>query len=287
MSAVATPLAVDLLRTVDLLRFEPQLTNTGILFQALIQAGALNGVEVTDTATYRGQSRLLLMWGPGAEARSAVMAKHVAAGGHVICFDAAYWQRHLKYRLSIDRAHPQAWVMRRDWPRDRVIADGITVSSDWRPNGPVVVAGLGRKARAQFGPDAVTAWEVEMMRAAQARWPKRAVWYRAKPGSQAAPLPPGVRTAPAGPIERTLTGASLLVTWHSNVAVDAIRQGIAVICRDGAAAAVCPSSLGEQDPEPLEPTLRDRFLSNLAWFQWGTTPTEAAGCWRFLRELLA
>ena len=43
-------------------------------------------------------------------------------------------------------------------------------------------------------------------------------------------------------IDQALTGCSLVVTWHSNVAVDAIRMGIPVVCRDGAAAAVCPSS---------------------------------------------
>jgi hypothetical protein len=55
------------------------------------------------------------------------------------------------------------------------------------------------------------------------------------------------------PIEHVLAGASLVVTWHSNVAVDAIRLGIPVICREGAAAAVCPSELGADDPRPLDP----------------------------------
>jgi len=36
---------------------------------------------------------------------------------------------------------------------------------------------------------------------------------------------------------------------------------------------------------PLAADVRDRFLANLAWFQWA--PSEAAQTWRFLTELLA
>ncbi len=87
------------------------------------------------------------------------------------------------------------------------------------------------------------------------------------------------------PIDRALQGAGLVVTWHSNVAVDAIRMGVPVICKDGAAAAVCPSELppSGQVP-PLSAALRDRFLANLAWFQW--LPDEP-GIWPFLQELFA
>jgi hypothetical protein len=81
-----------------------------------------------------------------------------------------------------------------------------------------------------------------------------------------------------------LAGSSLLVTWHSNVAVDAIRMGIPVVCREGAAAAVCPSELPETIA-PMADDVRDRFLANLAWFQW--RPDEAPEFWRWVPEVLA
>jgi hypothetical protein len=61
-------------------------------------------------------------------------------------------------------------------------------------------------------------------------------------------------------------------------------MGIPVVCRDGAAAAVCPNLLTDH-PEPLSPDVRQRFLANLAWFQW--RDDEAESLWRFLQELLA
>ena len=73
------------------------------------------------------------------------------------------------------------------------------------------------------------------------------------------------------------------MTWHSNIAVDAIALGIPAVCVDGAAAAVCPAELPEE-VRPFDPALRDRFLANLAWFQWA--PSEARECWAFLRGLL-
>jgi hypothetical protein len=87
------------------------------------------------------------------------------------------------------------------------------------------------------------------------------------------------------PIDQALAGASLVVTWHSNVAVDAIRLGLPVICRDGAAAAVCPSDFRTTDPQPLPASVRDRFLANLAWFQWSNS--EAAAFWPWAQEMLS
>ncbi len=114
-----------------------------------------------------------------------------------------------------------------------------------------------------------------MTAACHARWPDRPLVYRPKPRET------------GHPIEDVLAGCSLLITWHSNVAVDAIRMGIPVICRDGAPAAVCPSGLSSDPPSPLSADVRDRFLINLAWFQWGWAPIEAQGCWTFLQELLS
>ena len=268
---------------VELVTFAPESGRAQQLFAALVEAGRAVGVEVVQTTQYRGDRPWLLLWGPGAPARAAVLRRHVAAGGHVIAWDLAYWDRDRKARVSIDAAHPQAWLMRHAWPAARLEADRVPVADRWSPTGPVVIAGLGDKARVQYGADVVDAWERAQIAACRDRWPGRPVLYRKK--KTGSPVPGDVPMTRAGTIDQALDGASLVITWHSNVAVDAIRLGIPVICHDGAAAAVCPSALGVVDPRPLPPETRDRFLANLAWFQWA--PAEAAACWAFLQQVLA
>lgn len=258
---------------VELLRCQPEISRAGEALVALARASAGAGVALKSTTSYQGASPWLLLWGPGAPDRAALMRRHVQAGGRAIAFDLAYWSRERKIRLSIDAAHPQAWVMAREWSKSRLRNDAPLIVDAWKPTGPIVVAGIGRKAQAQYGAAMVETWEAEMMAACRARWPERAIIQRPKP------------MGPCPSIEQALRGASLLVTWHSNVAVDAIRLGIPVVCRDGAAAAVCPSTLPD-DPQPLPTAVRDRFLANLAWFQWDMR-TEAPQCWAFLRDLLS
>lgn len=265
--------------TVELLRFHPESPRTSAFLSALKTGATSSGVRLNVSDHYRGASDLLMLWGPGAPNRWPAMQKQLAAGGHVAALDLAYWNREDKFRVSIDAAHPQAWVMRKEWPRARLVADRVSIGDVWNPQGPVILAGLGEKARVQYVPQTVDDWEAAMI--ATVRAAGRELRYRAKrPGR----VPAGVPSTGDGPIETVLRGASCIITWHSNVAVDAIRLGIPVVCRDGAAAAVCGSTY-VPTLEPLDPALRDRFLSNLAWFQW--RPDEVKSCWKWMRELLA
>jgi hypothetical protein len=271
---------IALMLTVELLHFSPESSRAAAWFKALLNAAPKADVRVVQTKRLEGSSDVLLLWGPGAPSRFGPMRAQVERGGRVLCCDLAYWDRTRKVRISIDSAHPQAWVMRREWPADRVDADGIRVESAWNPDGPVLVAGIGRKARTQYGSSVVEAWDAQMVRDA-ARY-GRQVQYRRKQAD--APVPAGAVLASDRPIDDVLRGASMLVTWHSNVAVDAIRMGIPVVCRDGAAAALCPSELPET-VAPLDPSVRAQFLANLAWFQW--LPSEAEDFWRWVPEVLA
>jgi hypothetical protein len=173
--------------------------------------------------------------------------------------------------------------MRREWPAARFVGDRVPVAQVWKTTGPIIIAGIGRKARAQYEADVVSKWETAMLAECRKRWPARRVFYRKKQAD--APAPQDVPLMGMGPIDQALINASLVITWHSNVAVDAIRMGIPVVCKDGAAAAVCPSELPDE-PTPLPVEIRDRFLANLAWFQWNPA-TESAQMWAWLQELLS
>lgn len=252
-------------------------------FDSLARDARAEGIDVIRSTRYQDAARWLLLWGPGAPDRASVMKRHVATGGHVIALDLAYWNRDRKARVSFDAAHPAAWVMRGDLRRDRFEADPAPISNQWRPSGKIVIAGLGDKARVQYGADVIDRWENAMAAACRARWPDRPLVYRKK--KVTSPVPAWGQVAPMQPIETVLAGASLVITWHSNVAVDAIRMGIPVVCKDGAAAAVCPASLPDHDPQPLAASVRDQFLWNLSWFQWA--PEESRSFWRFVQGVLA
>lgn len=267
---------------VELVHFQPENPRGAEMFRALIASAPAAGMEIIETTTYTGLAPWLMVWGPGNPTRRDAIRAHVHQGGRAICFDLAYWQRDRKIRVSFDAPHPQAFVMKTARPANRFVDDGITLTSEWNPDGPVVIAGLGPKALVQYGEAAICGWEADMMRACAARWSKSII-YRPKKDENAAPAW-ATRVSRGGPIENVLRGASLVITWHSNVAVDAIRMGIPVVCRDGAAAAVCPSTV-EAAPRPLAVDVRGRFLANLAWFQYA--PSEAALLWRFAQEALS
>ena len=262
----------------ECVRFQPASLRAEQFTKALMAAARQRGADVRCSDRYRGGSDWLLLWGPGAPDRLEPMRQQLAAGGHVIACDLAYWDREHKVRVSIDAAHPQQWVMKQIRTADRFEQDRLTLEDTWNPDGPVVIAGIGPKALVQYG-RTVPDWEQEQI--AICRRLHRRILYR--PKKPECLSPPGVERRQGGSIDAVLRGASLLVTWHSNAAIDAIRLGIPVVCRDGAAAAVCVSTAADQ-PRPLPDAWRKQFLANLAWFQW--TPQEAGACWRFLVELL-
>lgn len=261
-------------RTVEVRRFATESQRARYILTALTAR-----LPSSLTPGRPGESDLLLLWGPGAPDRFEPMRQQINAGGHVVALDLAYWQRDQKFRVSFDSAHPQAIVMRRALADSRLAADGVRGEDRWSPTGPVVVAGIGSKAGVQYGADRVRAWELAII--AEARRRGRPVIYRPKrPDGW---RPDGVAVSTVARIDDALAGASLVATWHSNVAVDAIRLGIPAICQDGAAAAVCPSAWPDE-PQPLPEPLRRQFLANLAWFQWA--PSEASAFWGLVVDMV-
>lgn len=270
------------MKTAELLRFEPQSPRGLRMFAELEHTAPRFGVVAKQTASYRGDADVLVLWGAGSPLRWPAMERQLEQRKHYVGLDLAYWNRESKIRVTVDAPHPQAWVMSHDWPDSRFYADPPRLANVWDPRGPVVVAGIGIKSKVQYGAGRVLGWEEDQIDLCLAAG--RSVVYRQK--NRIGESPVGIPMAKAGSIDEILHGASVVVTWSSNVAVDAIRLGIPAVCADGAAAAVCPSSCDHPDAfTPLKPEVRHKFLRNLAWFQWA--PQESGDCWRFLQELLS
>lgn len=248
----------------------------------MIRTARAAEVHVETTPRYRGHLPWLLVYGIGHHHRGSAFRQHVAAGKHSIALDLGYFGRRalpsFPMRVSIDHAHPQRFM--RDMPADRWEAANIPLRDDYDPSGPIVLCGIGRKARVVIAADGPS-WETRVLALIKATYPNTPILYRPKalPNERLA----GATTVGEGPIEDAIRGASLVVVKHSNVAVDACIAGIPVVCEDGAASILYGNNLCK----PVRPTTEQRlqFLQNLAYWQW--RPEEALGLWLHLKQTLS
>lgn len=250
----------------------PDTTRRGLrMLEAMIDAAP---VRCYTTTVYQGKAPLLMSYGLGHLGRRPWTDAHVAAGGKLIGWDLGYWDRNETMRVTVERDHPRKLP---SMPAARWESANIPLRMDFDPSGPVILVGMGRKSRQQFGMG-FQQWERNALAAIRAAYPGRRVIYRPKRLEQLENLP--VATSP---IEEVLKGASLVVCRHSNVGVDACIAGVPVVCEDGAASALYGSDLRH----PVNPGAAERrnFLERLAWWQW--KPSEASEAWQFLLKVCA
>lgn len=252
-----------------------------ILLKAVQGSGETAGLSIKTTTLYR-PCDLLVMYGMGGADRYDLALKHVKGGGHLITWDAGYWGRKLptytrKYRFSLNGMHPPAYVMGGDSPkRDRLDSAKLERGNYYSPTGPVILAGCGPKSNA-IGAEG---WTAAMSKELRTRFPGRKILYRPKPHK---PIEKGVvyDGIAKGAIDTALKGASLVVCRHSNVAVDACRLGIPVVCEDGAAAAIYPSTFHGKQPDHAT---REAFLTRLAYWQWSIDEIGTGRFWKWLQK---
>lgn len=255
----------------ELLIDPPFISRAAAWLSALADA-APAGAEVS--TAYRGDRKLLVLYGVGLPSRDRAMRRHLAAGGRVAMWDLGYWDRSRSMRLSIDRTHPSAEHLAACAGRPRRARPNLT-ASQFDPDGPILLCGLGPKSCIALGLQPME-WEQAKVLELRQRFPDRRILWRPKPG-HSADEPVGTEPASRAPIESALRGCSLVVCRHSNVAIDACIAGVPVECEDGAAFA-----LYGQNSTPMKAE-RDAFLSRLAWWNWGDH--EAAAAWRFMEEI--
>lgn len=245
----------------------------GRMLRAMVEEGVDAGVDCRVTEQYQGNSPWLMSYGLGHPGRRVSTDSHLKGGGHLIGWDMGFWDRSESMRLTVDADHTKNLP---PVPSDRWEATGFSLRNEYKKDGPIILVGLGRKTRIQFGFEGL-AWELRTLAAIRAAYPKREVLYRPKKMERMQ----GVRSL-SGPIEQAIKGASLVVCKHSNVAVDACIAGIPVVCEDGAAAYLYGNDLAQ----PIAPSNEQRleFLIRLAYWQW--KPSEAASAWKFLKTVL-
>lgn len=238
--------------------------------------------DVREMRSYKPrEGATLVLYGLGGGDKMEVANRHK---GHVLSWDAGYWDRSLdlrnrKYRVSLNGLHPATYVMRGPSPTGERFSDsGLKVEQRGDPAGPILLVGNGPKSNA-IG---AAGWSAKKSKELRQLFPGRKIVYRPKPKR---PAEPGVScdAVSLAPIEKALLNVSLVVCRHSNVAVDACRWGIPVVCEDGAARAIYPNTYDGEQPD--EATRLD-FLHRLAWWQWSARELEKGLHWKWLLSIL-
>jgi hypothetical protein len=245
------------------------------LVQSLFEGGQKLGF---DCRWLRGEPRpdaWVVLYGLGAPDRV-----QFANRARLIAFDAGYWDRHgdaRRFRVSVGGFHCPHRIMEGPQPNARRWLQAKLPIGDGRsPTGPILLVGNGPKSNA-VGANGWTARKSLELRAAI---PGKRVLYRPKPKK---PIESGVRHdgVAIGAIDDVLRSVSLVVCRHSNVAVDACRAGVPVVCDDGAAASIYPHRLEDREKQPDRAT-REAFLHRLAWWQWSQQECADGSFWRWM-----
>ena len=254
-----------------------------LLISALFQSARRAGLNVAAFKEYE-PCDILVLYGIGARDRYIIAGKHIARGGILLTWDVGYWDRmpvrERKYRVSINGQHPPQYIMRGDIPKDsRWAKSGLSITQSGDADGPILLLGNGPKSNA-IGAEG---WTGQKSREIRGAFPDRKILYRAKPSR---PAEPGViyDAISYGTIEEALQISSLAVCRHSNVAVDACRMGVPVVCDDGAAAAIYPNALEKRHEQPdLE--IRKEFLRRIAWWQWSIMEITLGEFWPWMKTV--
>lgn len=212
------------------------------------------------TTRYLGAKELLVMYGVGFPTRQEILKRHLSNGGDVICLDLSYWDRDQSYRVSFNDLHPTEHYVNSSLGNESNGKLPIpSLRNDFNPDGPVLLIGIGSKARVTANLDSLE-WETKAYKRLLEIYPRHKILYRPK-GNLVEGIP-GCRNTPRCSIESILKNASLVVCKHSNVAIDACIAGVPVECEAGAA-----YSLYRHGSNPSEEE-RKRFLNRLSWWQW-------------------
>lgn len=202
----------------------------------------------------------------------------------LIAFDAGYWNRKgadRSFRVSVGGFHCPQMIMEGPRPGpERWNASRLAIRQAGNASGPILLVGNGPKSNLVGASGWTAAKSAELRRT----FPGRRVLYRPKPNK---PIEHGIDhdgTA-EGHIDDVLQHVSLVVCRHSNVAVDACRLGVPVVCDDGAASAIYPKELVDCDMQPSA-DLREEFLHRLAWWQWQVAEFRNGTFWDWMTEVL-
>lgn len=245
------------------------------------------GVRLVLSRDYRGppDSDVAIHYG-FADRLKLIFDEHRIAGRKAIYVDLGYWLRRKRtrfdgyHKIVINSRHPTAYFQDRKHPSDRFNALGITIEP-WRSEGRhVLVIGMsGKGALAEgFAPEQWERRTIAKLRAIT----KRPIVYRPKPNWPGAKPIPGAVFQKDVPLADALKDCHAVVSYHSNVAVEAIVAGVPALTTHGIASFMGTRNL-EQVDNPYMPDCRAQWAADLAYTQWTIAEMESGAFWAHMK----
>lgn len=250
------------------------------LIKWIEETGKNRGHVISKFSVYQ-KSKILFLYGWGGTEQQRAIKEHK---GHYVCFDLGYWDRigldERQWRVSINGFHCPDIIMSGPSVNMRRNKDASIVARSLQYNrgGHILLIGNAPKSLRVGAQD----WSKRKCEELRKAFPDKPIKYRGKPGR---PVEVGVKHdgLANGGLKDELQRASLVVTRHSNVAVDACQLGVPVICEDGAAAGIYPHTLKDRKNQPTQEQ-RQAFLNRLSWWQWSTNDMRGVDFWPWIER---
>lgn len=209
------------------------------------------------------------------------------AGARFAYWDLGYWNRRPKnapsdghHRLAVDDWDTAAKMIR-DCPSDRFEQLGIEIRDRQAPGENILVAGMSDKAAWTHG-YAYNEWEDRTVLELSRMAPGQSIVLRPKPNK---------RAPAATSLESDLNHCKLLVTHHSNAAVDALLTGVPMWAKKGVASLLASPELTSTDlahPGGLypHPEAVRGLMHDIAYAQWSVPEMRSGAAWEHIRRIL-
>lgn len=247
----------------------------------LALASSANSFGINTHVTRGGipttQGDVLVTYGAGGDLQRAAINHYRGSGLRTVCLDLGYWNRTIQgnprcFRFAVDSRHPQQSQVGRATPcQHTVTSQRVRLIRDaYDPRGHYLFAKMGAKSVRAF-PDAVRR-EGELLKAAQAAFGSALV-VREK-----------TKLAESQPIDHVLQACAGVITYSSNVALDAALFRIPSFSIEGVTA---PFSSPLGNMRRLSSETAETIIRKAGAFHVSLDECKTAAAWRKVNEVLS
>ncbi len=216
--------------------------------------------------------------------RDAAAREHDA-----VYIDLGYWGRREGgrwtgyHKVVVNERHPNLYVNLRAMPGDRLARFHVEPRPRRTTGHHILLCGMSDKGARSCGYEPEQ-WERQAI-AEIRQYTDRPIVYRPKPSWKGARPIEGTRYSDAKrTLEQELEGAHMLVTRHSNAALEAMLAGVPAHATHGVAALLSATTLREalEHPHLPDPAALLRLARNVAYCQWSIAEMREGLPWRHL-----